>query len=127
MANMYCEREQVHLMSVQRAKEGVFSLLEVEKMCRMFQVLAEPMRLKIVLALMNGEMCVGHLADACDGTVSGVSHQLRILRDNAIVRARRFGKNVEYSIADGHVREMVSLAIAHLQCERGENEEGLTY
>lgn len=119
MGNMYCDREQVHLASVQRAKEGILSNVEIEIMCKIFQVLSEPCRLKIVLALMHGEMCVGHLADACDGTISGVSHQLRILRDNNIVRARRFGKNVEYSIADGHVHEMVGLAVAHLQCENG--------
>ena len=117
--NMYCEREQAHLISVQRAKEGVLSNIEVGKMCKIFQVLSEPCRLKIVLALMHGEMCVYHLAEVSDSTVSGVSHQLRILRDNHIVRARRFGKNVEYSIADGHVREIVGLAVAHLQCKNG--------
>lgn len=116
MANMYCEREAEHLLSVQRAKEGILAHTDVEKMCKIFHVLADPTRMKIVLGLMNGEMCVYHLTDVCDGTESGVSHQLRILRDNGIVRARRFGKNVEYSIADHHVREMVELALAHLKC-----------
>ena len=116
MGNMYCEREKEHLLSAQRAKEGVLAHTDVEKMCKIFHVLADPTRLKIVLGLMNGEMCVYHLTDVCDGTESGVSHQLRILRDNGIVCARRFGKNVEYSIADGHVREMVDLAVAHLRC-----------
>jgi ArsR family transcriptional regulator len=67
---------------------------------------------------MKGEMCVYHLAEVCDATVSGVSHQLRIMRDNGIVRAKRFGKNVEYTIADGHVYEMVAMALEHLKCER---------
>ena len=120
MANMYCEREQEHLMTAKRAKEGVLAHSDVEKICKIFHVLADPTRLKIVLGLMNGEMCVYHLTDVCDGTESGVSHQLRILRDNGIVRARRFGKNVEYSIADGHVREIVELAVAHLACVEGE-------
>lgn len=125
--NMYCEREQAHSISVQRAKEGIFSMVEVEKMCKVFQVLSEPIRLKIILALLHGEMCVYHLAEVCDGTVSGVSHQLRILRDNGIVRARRFGKNVEYSIEDVHVREMVALAVAHLQCEGAHDEKNTAY
>ena len=116
MPNMYCEREKEHLQSVQRAKEGVLSHTDVQKMCKIFQVLADSTRMKIVLALMKGEMCVYHLAEVCDATVSGVSHQLRILRDNGIVRTRRFGKNVEYSIADDHVREMVDLAVTHLSC-----------
>ena len=117
MGNMYLEREMAHQASAQRAKEGVLSSFEVEKMCKIFQVLSEPCRLKIVLALMKGEMCVYHLAEVCDATVSGVSHQLRMMRDNGIVRAKRFGKNVEYSIADGHVYEMVAMALEHLKCE----------
>ena len=117
MGNMYCEHEKEHLASAQRAKEGILSSSDVEKMCKIFHVLSEPSRLKIFLALMHGEMFVYHLTEVCDGTVSGVSHQLRIMRDNGIVRARRFGKNVEYSIADGHVREMVELAIQHLSCK----------
>ena len=117
MGNMYLEREMAHQASAQRAKEGVLSSFEVEKMCKIFQVLSEPCRLKIVLALMKGEMCVYHLAEVCDATVSGVSHQLRIMRDNGIVRAKRFGKHVEYSIADGHVYEMVAMALEHLKCE----------
>ena len=117
MGNMYCEHEKEHLASAQRAQEGILARADVEKMCKIFHVLSEPSRLKIVLALMHGEMCVYHLTEICGGTVSGVSHQLRIMRDNGIVRARRFGKNVEYSIADGHVREMVGLAIQHLSCK----------
>ena len=116
MANIYCEREKEHLASVQRAREGILAHTDVEKICKIFHVLSDPTRLKIVLGLMNGEMCVYHLTDVCDGTESGISHQLRILRDNGIVRARRFGKNVEYSIADEHVREMVELAMSHLSC-----------
>jgi ArsR family transcriptional regulator len=118
MANMYIEREMAHQVSVQRAREEILSLQEVEKMCKIFQVLSEPSRLKIVLALMKGEMCVYHLAGVCNATVSGVSHQLRIMRDNGIVHAKRFGKNVEYSIADAHVYEMVAMALEHLKCER---------
>lgn len=116
MANMYCEREKEHALSAQRAKEGVLSHSDIEKMCKIFHVLADATRLKIVLALMKGEMCVYHLTEVCDGTESGISHQLRILRNTGIVRTRRFGKNIEYSIADSHVREIVDLAVAHLQC-----------
>ena len=118
MADMCMEREMAHQASVQRASEGVLSSIEVGKMCKVFHVLSEPSRLKIVLALMKGEMCVYHLAEVCDATVSCVSHQLRIMRDNGIVRAKRFGKNVEYSIADDHVYEMVAMALEHLKCER---------
>ena len=117
MGNMYCEREKVHELAVMRAKEGILNGEDVQKVCKIFQILSEPSRLRIVLALLNGEMCVYHLAEVCDGTVSAISHQLRILRDNKIVKAKRFWKNIEYSIADEHVCEIVNMCIAHLYCE----------
>ena len=116
MPNMYCEHEKEHAASVGRAKEHILAGTDVEKICAVFRMLADPTRMKIVLALMQGEMCVYHLAEVSNSTVSGVSHQLRVLRDNKIVKAKRFGKNVEYSIADNHVREIVKIGVEHLTC-----------
>ena len=116
MTNINCEHEKEHLLSMEKAKENVLTEYDLGKICKIFHVLAEPSRLKIVLALMNGEMCVYHLTEVCQSSVSAVSHQLRIMRDNKIVKSRRFGKNVEYSIADEHVCKMVTMAVEHLQC-----------
>lgn len=116
MSNIYYNREKEHALAVQRAKEDILADKDVEKISRIFQVLADPSRLKIVIALLKGDMCVYHLTEVCDGTQSGVSHQLRILRDNKIVKAKRLGKNVEYSIADEHIREIVETGKAHLFC-----------
>lgn len=113
----YCEHEKKHLLSAQRAKEGILATADVEQICRIFRMLSDPTRMKIVLALLEGEMCVYHLAEVCDATVSGVSHQLRILRDNKVVKAKRYGKNVEYSIADEHVHKIVEMGIQHSSCE----------
>ena len=117
MSNMYCEHEKEHQAALERAKQQILSAADVAKISAVFRMLSEPTRMRIVLALMNGEMCVYHLAEATNSTVSGVSHQLRILRDNKIVKAKRFGKNVEYSIADDHVREIVKMGIEHLACD----------
>ncbi len=116
MESMYLDREKEHEKTVQRAKEGILSNGDLEKVAKIFRLLAEPSRLKLVLALLNGDMCVYHLTEVSGITVSGVSHQLRILRDNGIVKSKRFGKNVEYSIADGHIREIVEKGVAHLAC-----------
>ena len=116
MESMYLDREQEHAKTVQRAKEEILSSADVERVAKTFQLLAEPSRLKLVLALLKGEMCVYHLTEVSGGTVSGVSHQLRILRDNGIVKSKRFGRNVEYSIADAHIREIVEKGVAHLAC-----------
>ena len=99
-------------MGVQR-----YTQQEVEEVCLVFRMLAEPMRMKIVLALLEGEMCVYHLTEACGGTQSGTSHQLRILRDNRVVKAKRLGQSVEYSIADEHIRNIVEMGLAHLHCK----------
>lgn len=112
-----CEREKEHALIVQRVKEDVLLKRDVEKISRIFQMLSDPNRLSIVMALMKGDMCVYHLTEVCGATQSNISHQLRILRDNNIVRARRLGQNVEYSLADEHIREMVELGKIHLLCK----------
>ncbi len=116
MAKEHCEHEKKHEMIVARAKEGILLPSDVEKVCKIFHLLSDPSRLKIVLALLNGELCVYHLTDVCESTQSAVSHQLRILRDNRIVKGRRLGKFVEYSIADNHVRGIIEMGVRHLQC-----------
>ena len=118
MPNMYCDHQKEHELAAQRAKENILSTAEVEKICAVFRVLADGTRMKIVQALLQGEMCVYHLAEVTDSTVSGVSHHLRILRDNNIVKAKRYGKNVEYSIADEHIHKIVRMGSEHLTCER---------
>lgn len=112
-----CGHEQEHSVTVQRAREHVLGWAETEEICSIFRVLADPMRIKIVLGLLEGDMCVYHLTEVCDGTQSGVSHQLRILRDNNIVKAKRLGQTVEYSLADEHVRKLLEISIEHLACK----------
>ncbi len=120
MATTHCDREQEHAAAIARAKEGALSDFDLEKICRIFQILSDPTRMKIVLALMQGDLCVYHLAELSGGTVSGVSHQLRILRENNLVKTKRLGKNVEYSIADQHIYKIIRTGLSHLTCEGGE-------
>ena len=111
-----CECEHVRAQTVKKMQDGILTPLEMERVCKIFQILSEPSRLKLVLALLNGEMCVNHLTEVCGGTVSAVSHQLRILRDSGIVKATRHGQNKEYSLSDSHIREIVEMGVAHLHC-----------
>lgn len=89
------------------------------RICDVFRMLSEPSRLKIVLSLLGGELCVYHILESVGGTQSALSHQLRILKDNRVVRAKRVGQNVYYSLADDHVRKIVEMGIEHGGC-RGE-------
>ncbi len=106
-----------HEEAVLRAKESRLNEGEMERICGVFRMLAEPSRMKIVLALMQGQMCVYHLAEVAEGSVSAVSHQLKLLREQKIVKTTRLGKHIEYAIADGHVQKMVQMALEHLTCE----------
>lgn len=112
-----CNHEHDHELAVQKAKEHAMGEDDLSLMCSIFKVIAEPSRMKIILALMEGEMCVFHIVEAVGGNQSAVSHQLRILKDNRIIRARRDGKNIAYSIADEHILNLIKVCRDHLHCE----------
>ncbi len=112
-----CERTEAHETAVLEAKKARLTEGDMETLCAVFRMLGEPSRMKIVLALMQGEMCVYHLTEVTEGSVSAVSHQLKLLREAKIVKTTRLGKHIEYSIADGHVLQMVKMALEHLTCK----------
>jgi len=82
-----------------------------------FKVLGDSTRVRILMALDVSELCVCDLADALSMTKSAVSHQLRALRQARLVRYRKEGKNVFYSLDDEHVRAVIEMALVHLQHE----------
>lgn len=112
-----CENEEKHEELVEQVRHNIVSKAEIEQVGRIFRVLSEPSRLTIVLALLQGDMCVYHLTEACNTTQSAMSHQLRVLRDNNIVKTKRNGKNIEYSIADEHISKIVRMGLEHLHCD----------
>lgn len=105
-----------HEERVKYAVEAMPSEEEISVMAARFKAISEPSRLKILLALSCGELCVEHLTAAVGGNQSAVSHQLKTLKDNKIVKARRNGKQVMYSVSDGHIMAMISVAKEHLNC-----------
>lgn len=113
---MNCDHEEEHALAAARAKLNMPEEEDFFELATAFKAISEPSRLKILFALRQGEMCVYHITQAVGGTQSAVSHQLRILRDNKIVKARRDGQNIVYSLADAHVMAVLSLACEHLNC-----------
>jgi len=79
-----------------------------------FRTFGDSTRIRIVSALMGGELCVCDIADALDASVSAISHQLRVLRQAKIVRTRREGKQIFYSINDDHVGGLFAMALEHV-------------
>ncbi|MGN0804042.1 MAG: ArsR/SmtB family transcription factor [Candidatus Coproplasma sp.] len=90
---------------------------EVAELSARFKAISEPSRLKILFVLSCGELCVEHITEAVGGNQSAVSHQLKILKDRHILRCKRVGKQVIYSIADGHIMTMIAVAKEHLNCD----------
>ena len=82
----------------------------------LFKVFSDTTRIKILYALMPSELCVADLAESIDATQSAVSHQLRILKTARLVKFRRDGKNVLYSLSDDHVYTMLAQGMTHI-CE----------
>ena len=86
----------------------------VERVSRLFSALSDPTRLKILHSLtVTEELCVCDLAALAELSVSAVSHQLRLLRDRDLVRARREGRMVYYSVADDHVAKLLDTGVEH--------------
>lgn len=86
----------------------------VQDVADAFRVLAEPARLRIVLALLEaGELCVCDVAAAAEMTETSASQHLRVLRGTRTVRRRRDGRVSYYSLADGHVRLLIDVALEH--------------
>ncbi|WP_344907190.1 metalloregulator ArsR/SmtB family transcription factor [Actinomadura meridiana] len=94
------------------------SLPEAEtivELAQVFGLLADPGRLRVITALLEGgEMCVCDIAAACGNSESAVSHALRLLRANRVVRVRRAGRMAYYRLDDSHVRMLLDLALTHV-------------
>lgn len=108
--------EELHERRMREALDKMPTDNQIEEMGARFKALSEPSRLKILLALSVGELCVDHIAEAVGGNQSAVSHQLKTLKDNRIVKCRRDGKKVLYSVSDWHIMTMIELSKEHLNC-----------
>lgn len=110
-----CEYLHAHPQRVQAVLRAMPGEDEIARMSELFKVLGDGTRMRILLVLLEGEMCVCDLAQLLGATISAVSHQLRILRQARLVSCRRAGKTVFYLLADEHVRALVSQGLEHVR------------
>ena len=109
-----CDVPLVHLESVRQVQPEVLETPKAQRMAEFFAVLSDPHRLKLLSALARQELCVCDLAAAVKMGESAVSHQLRVLKAHRLVKYRRQGRNVFYSLADGHVASIYQDVAEHL-------------
>ena len=84
-------------------------------LAELFKVFGDSTRIRIMFVLLDREVCVNDIADALNMTLSAVSHQLNILKRSKLVKGRRDGKSVYYSLDDEHVREIISCGMEHIE------------
>lgn len=109
-----CDTSLVHLDNVRLVKPEVLAEEKAQHMAEFFSALSDPHRLRLLSALAQQELCVCDLAAAVDMSESAVSHQLRVLRSQRLVKYRRQGRNVYYSMADDHVMTIYQTVAEHL-------------
>jgi len=88
---------------------------EVERLADLFSQTSDPTRLRVLIYLLGGERCVCNISEQLDVSVSAVSHQLRRLRTGGLISRRKQGRHVYYSLADGHVRTLISVGLEHIR------------
>jgi ArsR family transcriptional regulator, lead/cadmium/zinc/bismuth-responsive transcriptional repressor len=110
-----CEESFIHEDQVLAAQEHLIDGLMATHLARTFQALSDPTRVRLISALNNAELCVCDLAAVLGMTQSAVSHQLRSLRDLRLVKARRLGREIFYTLDDEHIRELYELGLKHIQ------------
>ena len=110
-----CEVDIIHSDLVEKARKDLLDGLTATRVSRLFQAMADPTRIRLLSALFSTELCVCDLAALAGMTQSAISHQLRLLRDWQLVKARKDGRIVYYTLDDEHIHEFIQLAKEHTQ------------
>ncbi len=99
---------------------------EAGALSELFKIFGDPTRIRILCAMLDAELCVNDIAGLLQMSQSSVSHQLRILKTSKLVKSRRDGKSVFYSLDDEHVHSILSMGMEHImEGEQGENDKNL--
>lgn len=112
-----CDTVEVHEDLIKIVNETMPDENELYDLAELFKVFGDSTRIRILFVLFEAEVCVCDLAHTLNMTQSAVSHQLRILKQNKLVKSRRDGKSIFYSLADSHVRTIIDQGREHIEEE----------
>ena len=110
-----CECTEVHEALLKTVLEKLPPEEDLYDLAELFKVFGDSTRIRILFVLFEAEVCVCDLAQALGMTQSAISHQLKILKQSKLVKYRREGKSVFYSLADDHVRTIISQGMEHIE------------
>ena len=110
-----CETVEVHEDLLRIVEQTMPEETELYDLAELFKVFGDSTRIRILFVLSSAEVCVCDLARVLNITQSAISHQLRILKQNKLVKSRREGKSIFYSLADGHVSTIIAQGRDHIE------------
>lgn len=110
-----CQAEIVHTDVLETVRTQLPPDEVLYDLAELFKIFGDSTRIKILYALLQSELCVCDIAGLLDVTQSAVSHQLRVLKASKLVKFRREGKVVFYSLADDHVSRILSQGMEHIE------------
>lgn len=110
-----CDSVEVHEELLKIVSEKMPAEEKLYDLSELYKVFGDSTRIRILFVLFEAEVCVCDLAAALNMTQSAVSHQLKILKRNRLVKSRREGKSIFYSLADGHVRTIIDQGMEHIE------------
>lgn len=113
--DMCCESVEIHGELLKIVNEKMPEETELYDLAELFKVFGDSTRIRILFVLFEAEVCVCDLAEALHMTQSAISHQLKILKQNKLVKSRREGKSVFYSLADDHVCTIIAQGREHIE------------
>lgn len=109
-----CDVTYVHDDTVLRVRRNMPKEDLIKELADFYKVFGDATRVKILCVLLESEMCVCDLAEVLEMTQSAISHQLRVLKQMKLVKNRREGKTVYYSLADDHIQTIISQGMEHI-------------
>ena len=110
-----CEYRHVHGELVAQVNKSMPSEDHLYDLAELFRVFGDSTRIRILYALFESEMCVCDIAQVLAMSMSAISHQLRVLKQARLVKYRRDGKTVFYSLSDDHVRSILGQGMEHIE------------
>ena len=116
---LVCNEKKPHYNKINEVKQKEPKYDEIMDMADMFKLFSDSSRLKIISSILNNELCVCDLCELLNLTQSNVSHQLQLLRTSKLVKYRKEGKQVYYSLKDEHVEKIIQMALDHIREEKG--------
>lgn len=109
-----CKCNVVHEEIIKKVKDEMIDEETLQDISDLFKVFSDSTRIKIIFALFKSEMCVCDIATLLQMNQSAISHQLRVLKQARLVKYRKEGKSVYYSLDDNHIEEIFHMALEHI-------------